>query len=331
MTLAADLPLPPARPPRAARRLDRRPHRRARGAPVGAHRRLRHPVHRSAVQRLADRDLYLPRPLDGGGVQESGNLGWLPIELYVVLLSVVSEVLAFAAVGLIAPWGEVFPRWIPGLRGRRVPVAAAVVPAGLGAAVLTVVPLYSAVMLAGGRTLTGQPLDAGIPLATHDWRTVVLVVCYAPLLLWGPMLAAVTVGYWRRRRGTPRRRGGRPRSAERPWNATVSRSFPSASTPPTATAPQGVGPSGVMTSSAGCQPGGTAAPDPRASSRAGPGRRAAGTDRVPRAPRARPAAAREPGTPGRRPRVPPARPGSPPAPGPRPGQPWPPWRRGPRR
>ncbi|MEU6237147.1 hypothetical protein [Kitasatospora sp. NPDC047058] len=142
-------------------------------------------------------------PLDGGGPQASGNLpGWLPLELYVVLLSLVSEVLAFAAVGLTAPWGEVFPRWIPGLSGRRVPVAAAVLPAGLGATVLTVVPPLFTVMVAGGRTLQGRALDDGVPLATHDWRTVVLAVCYAPLLLWGPLLAVVTVAYWRRRRGS---------------------------------------------------------------------------------------------------------------------------------
>src|SRR5690606_5586783 len=38
--------------------------------------------------------------------------------------------------GLIRPWGEVFPRWVPGLAGRRVPVAAAAVPGGLVAVML---------------------------------------------------------------------------------------------------------------------------------------------------------------------------------------------------
>ncbi|MFJ3792694.1 hypothetical protein [Kitasatospora sp. NPDC090091] len=216
MTLAAGLPLPPARPPTLP---PARPPRGLRAAWAAAHAvvpgaprwariaafAVPFTVLPSSVWRIATCTFHAP--LDGGGAQESGNLGWLPIELYVVLLSVVSEVLAFAAVGLVAPWGEVFPRWIPGLRGRRVPLAAAVVPAGLGAVVLTVVPLYSAVMLAGGRTLVGQPLDAGVPLFTHDWRAVVLVVCYAPLLLWGPLLAAVTAAYWRRRRRTHPRPG----------------------------------------------------------------------------------------------------------------------------
>ncbi|MCG6494081.1 hypothetical protein [Kitasatospora sp. A2-31] len=205
MTVAADLPLPPARPPRRLRAAWTAAHAVVPGVPRWARTAafaVPFTVLPSSIWRIATCTFHAP--LDGGGAQESGNLGWLPIELYVVLLSVVSEVLAFAAVGLVAPWGEVFPRWIPGLRGRRVPLVAAVGPAGLGAAILTVVPLYSAVMLANGLTLTGQPLDdAGIPLATHDWRTVVLVVCYAPLLLWGPLLAAVTAAYWRRRRRNP--------------------------------------------------------------------------------------------------------------------------------
>ncbi len=53
----------------------------------------------------------------------SGDLPeWLPLGVYVVLLSLATEALAFTAVGLVAKWGEIFPRWIPGLAGRRVPV-----------------------------------------------------------------------------------------------------------------------------------------------------------------------------------------------------------------
>ena len=69
-------------------------------------------------------------------VTSSGVPG-VPLWLYVILLSIVSELLAFTAVGLVSTWGEVFPRWIPVLRGRRVPTLGAVVPAALGAAVLT--------------------------------------------------------------------------------------------------------------------------------------------------------------------------------------------------
>jgi hypothetical protein len=121
-------------------------------------------------------------------VTSSGVPG-VPLWLYVILLSIASELLAFTAVGLVSTWGEVFPRWIPGLRGRRVPALAGVVPAALGAAVLTL-----------GLRIDGQPQAAAAPVSFGDWKGLVAVAAYAPLLLWGPLLGAVTISYWRRRR-----------------------------------------------------------------------------------------------------------------------------------
>ena len=80
------------------------------------------------------------------GVGSSGIPG-VPLWLYVILLSIASELLAFTAIGLVSAWGEVFPRWVPVLRGRRVPPLAAVVPAALGAAVLTLLWTTVAVTL----------------------------------------------------------------------------------------------------------------------------------------------------------------------------------------
>ena len=114
---------------------------------------------------------------------------------YVVVLSVVSEVLAYLAFGLVAEWGEVVPRWIPGLGGRRVPVLAAVIPAGLGAAALLIFP-YALVMLSQGRMIDGTH-HAG--LVVHGWQAVVFAVAYAPLATWGPLLGVLTVHYHRRR------------------------------------------------------------------------------------------------------------------------------------
>lgn len=140
-------------------------------------------------------------PLGDGSASDAGSLpSWMPIQLYVVLLSLFSELLAFTAVGLVASWGETFPRWIPALGGRKVPAAASTAVAAAGAVILTV--LWTAVAVTGalGRTLRGGPLPKTNPLATHDWHAVVLAVTYAPLLLWGPLLGAVTVAYWQRRR-----------------------------------------------------------------------------------------------------------------------------------
>ncbi|MET9688800.1 hypothetical protein ABZY81_10020 [Streptomyces sp. NPDC006514] len=121
--------------------------------------------------------------------------------MYVLSLSVVSELLAFTAIGLIARWGEVFPRWIPGLGGRRVPVKGAVVPAALGAAVLTLVFTVVAVVAEiRGTTIRGDELSADVPGAAGGWEAAWFYVCYTPLILWGPLLAALTVAYHKRRR-----------------------------------------------------------------------------------------------------------------------------------
>ncbi|GIH79544.1 hypothetical protein Plo01_59730 [Planobispora longispora] len=130
---------------------------------------------------------------------------------YIVSLSVVSELAAFAAVGLIAAWGERFPRWIPRLRGRRVPTPAAVVPAALGAVVLTVLWTYAFVVVPAGVALDGEPVPPDFPTRAGGWETVIFYLCYLPLLLWGPLLAAVTYAYHRRRRDPRPRKERRDR------------------------------------------------------------------------------------------------------------------------
>ncbi|MFE5806707.1 hypothetical protein [Streptomyces sp. NPDC056491] len=136
---------------------------------------------------------------------DSGRLpDWLPLDVYVVLLSVVSELLAFTAVGLVAAWGEVVPRWIPVLGGRRIPVAAAAVPAALGAVALTALwTVLAVVTQVVGTTVQGDPVPADFPSEVGGWTALWFYVCYAPLVLWGPLLGVVTVAYWRRRRRMP--------------------------------------------------------------------------------------------------------------------------------
>jgi hypothetical protein len=115
---------------------------------------------------------------------------------YPVVLTVVSEGLAYLTVGLVATWGEVWPRRIPGLGGRPVPIAAAVIPAGLGSIVLTGLWTWTAVMLPLGRGVDGR--TAGLHLGS-GWQIVVFAVAYGPLIAWGPLLGIATVHYYRRR------------------------------------------------------------------------------------------------------------------------------------
>jgi hypothetical protein len=92
---------------------------------------------------------------------------------------------AWLTIGLIRPWGEVFPRWIPVLRGRRVPVMVAVIPA-LGAALV----------------ITSAGLMMTRILLTHpswgNWAAMGPAVLWP---FWGAALAAAAVAYRARRRG----------------------------------------------------------------------------------------------------------------------------------
>ncbi|WGP08522.1 hypothetical protein [Streptomyces sp. SH5] len=125
--------------------------------------------------------------------------------LYVPSLSIVSELFAFTAIGLVARWGEVFPRWVPYLGGRRVPRWAAVVPAAVGATVLTLVfTVLSIVTEIRGTTIRGDELPADFPGEAGGWEAAWYSVCYAPLVLWGPLMVVLTVAYHRRRRATDR-------------------------------------------------------------------------------------------------------------------------------
>jgi hypothetical protein len=132
---------------------------------------------------------------DGRGVGERA---------YIVFLSILSELVAFTAVGLVATWGERFPRWIPGLRGRTVPMRAAVIPATLGAVMLTVLWTAAFITQFAGVTLRGEPIPADFPTQAGGWEAAIFYLCYLPLLLWGPLLTAVTYAYHRRRRNTDR-------------------------------------------------------------------------------------------------------------------------------
>ena len=115
---------------------------------------------------------------------------------YILSLTVLSEGLALLTFGLVRPWGEVLPAWIPFLGGRRVPTMGAVIAASLGAFAVTAVWTFAAV---------NSPNPASGPAGLRGLSLWAVYVCYAPLLAWGPLLAAVTVAYHRRR---TRRVGG---------------------------------------------------------------------------------------------------------------------------
>ncbi|WP_256343210.1 hypothetical protein [Streptomyces sp. MW-W600-10] len=114
---------------------------------------------------------------------------------YVLLIGAVAEAASYLTLGLVRPWGDVAPRWIPLVGGRPVNGGLAVLAASLGA--LTVTVLWWVFFFGG--LLTAPSPDPGISAGE-----VLFVAAYAPLLLWGPLLAAVTWSYHRRHRARPR-------------------------------------------------------------------------------------------------------------------------------
>ncbi|MFD5463452.1 hypothetical protein ACFWIQ_11610 [Kitasatospora sp. NPDC127059] len=114
--------------------------------------------------------------------------GWGTV--YCVALSSLAEVLAILTVGLVRPWGQVFPRRIPLIGGRRIPPLAVIVPALLGSVVLT---------LLGLEGLFGRwAHNLAEPDSPHGVAAIVMTLAYLPLVAWGPLLGVVTVDYARR-------------------------------------------------------------------------------------------------------------------------------------
>lgn len=103
--------------------------------------------------------------------------------------------------GLVRPWGEVYPGWLPVLRGRPVPAWVAIAPAAL----------MSCLFVSAGLDAVVSFVRDGFP--EEGWGTT------APTLLWpawGLALGAATLAYHFRRRGPCGRCGrGHPTEASK--------------------------------------------------------------------------------------------------------------------
>ena len=100
--------------------------------------------------------------------------------------------------GLVQRWGEVFPRWMIGLAGRRVPIALAVVPAALVSVLLVV----GGIAIWSGLGQMAANLEAIGPGGMGLIGGIIFQV--GPTLLfpvWGGALAVAALGYYYRRRG----------------------------------------------------------------------------------------------------------------------------------
>jgi hypothetical protein len=116
-------------------------------------------------------------------------LNGIGIKAYVVGLSIFSEAVALTALGLVHRWGEVVPRRLPLIGGRRVHPYAAIIPATVGGLSLIALWTYA---------FRDAYTNHFVPFASPVWKTLMLT-CYTPLNLWGPALLALTWAYHKRR------------------------------------------------------------------------------------------------------------------------------------
>ncbi|MEU8234648.1 hypothetical protein AB0C12_34090 [Actinoplanes sp. NPDC048967] len=124
---------------------------------------------------------FSPAALQAGDIPGWGSA-------WAFFLTVLTEALALLTIGLVRPWGEVVPAWVPWLGGRRIPPVAVVVPATAGGLLLIVIWTFAV-----GRLFV-TPVEE-FTGGTGWW--VLLVSCYLPALLWGPLLLSVTYLYYR--------------------------------------------------------------------------------------------------------------------------------------
>jgi hypothetical protein len=124
--------------------------------------------------------------------QESGT--WTS-GLFLATFGLVGAVLML---GLVQHWGEVFPRWMIGLAGRRVPITLAVVPA----TIVSVLALVGGIGIWSGLNQMVANMVAGGAEGLGLIGEIIFQV--GPTLLfpvWGLALAVATLGYYYRRRG----------------------------------------------------------------------------------------------------------------------------------
>ena len=136
----------------------------AAGPPLGARPRAPRPAYRSTVRALAHRHRLrlLARHARPRRADRHPRLG----ERLSVCLSLTIEGLALLAFGLVRPWGERAPRWLPLIGARRVPPRPVIAAAATGTVLVTFIALMCFV-----------PSDSIADLEATDAGRAVAVAC----------------------------------------------------------------------------------------------------------------------------------------------------------
>ncbi|MEU8216652.1 hypothetical protein AB0C47_12870 [Micromonospora taraxaci] len=103
-------------------------------------------------------------------------------------ITLVPPLAGLLVLGLVQRWGQQFPRWVPGLGGRRVPRLLAVIPAGVVALALVTYGVLSVAVFVD-QLRTG---DLPWPEVWEGWATSATLLVF---LGWGASLGVTTTGY----------------------------------------------------------------------------------------------------------------------------------------
>lgn len=136
--------------------------------------------------------------------------------VYVLALEAVQVIVAFLCLGLIRPWGEVVPHWIPVVGSRTIPRLLPTVIGGIGLAVLwpVILNLVVRLSLTWAGIIDGWTPDIGMSAGER----ALLLASYIPFFVWPFAITVAVAGYWVRRSprrtpltGTTRTTGSAPR------------------------------------------------------------------------------------------------------------------------
>ncbi|WP_052462138.1 hypothetical protein [Nigerium massiliense] len=116
---------------------------------------------------------------------------------YVLGLDVTEVAVGVLCLGLIMRWGEVVPRWVPGLGGRVIHRLVPTVIGGVGN--VTLYAIMAGLAAAFVPVWLGQRAGWTPDRGMDSGQRAVLLVCYVPFFLWPVAITPALVGYWRRR------------------------------------------------------------------------------------------------------------------------------------
>lgn len=130
--------------------------------------------------------LGIPLGVSDEFLREGGTSGMWAAGAALSTLAVLGAILTL---GLVARWGEVFPRWLPFIGGRPVPVMLAVAPALIVAALVTSAGLMFV------RVVVRDGLER---FGAENWGALAPELVWP---IWGVALAVAALAYKRRREG----------------------------------------------------------------------------------------------------------------------------------